>query len=166
MVAEAGGVGTVETDMRTRGFSLLEIAVTVAILGLIVGIAVPYFGAERRRAADRTTWMTLDVTYARGDELIRLNQGTIPDDYWNVLNDPDITYTDGPSTGPEEVSVAAVDNTAIYAARSPSGRCYIVAADPKTGPRYGVHTQTPCTAANIDPANLNGSRWENATELD
>jgi len=35
---------------RARGFTLIELLLVVALLGIITGIAIPYFGGQRQRA--------------------------------------------------------------------------------------------------------------------
>ncbi len=57
--------------------------------------------------------------------------------------EPSRTYTDGPSTDPQTVSVAMQGSTAAMAAMSPSGTCFTIKDDADGGVTYG--TGTACT---------------------
>jgi prepilin-type N-terminal cleavage/methylation domain-containing protein len=51
-----------------RGFSLIELMVTIAIIGLMLVLAVPYFGKATQTAGERRVKQQLvqDFTWARG----------------------------------------------------------------------------------------------------
>lgn len=51
--------------------------------------------------------------------------------------EPSLTYTDGPSTDPQTVSVAMQGNVAGMAAMSPSGICFTIRDDAVGGVTYG-----------------------------
>jgi hypothetical protein len=70
--------------------------------------------------------------------------------------DPSYTYTDGPSTDPSVVSLAATDTTWSAAVMSESGTCLWIHDDATTGATtYG--RGTPCTGAAAAAAS--GSSW-------
>jgi hypothetical protein len=54
-----------------------------------------------------------------------------------------VTYTDGPSTDPQTVSVAMQGSTAGLAAMSPSGTCFYMRDDAAGGVTFG--SGTTCT---------------------
>ncbi len=51
-----------------RGFSVIELMVTIAIAGLLMTLAVPYFGKATKQATERQVkqQMVQDFTWARG----------------------------------------------------------------------------------------------------
>ena len=51
-----------------RGFSLIELMVTIAIIGLMLVLAMPYFGKTTKQATERRVKQQLvqDITWARG----------------------------------------------------------------------------------------------------
>lgn len=61
--------------------------------------------------------------------------------------EPSLTYTDGPSTDPQTVSVAMQGNVAGMAAMSPSGTCFTIRDDAVGGVTYGSGTACTGTAA-------------------
>jgi hypothetical protein len=70
--------------------------------------------------------------------------------------DPSLTYTDGPSTNPTVVSLAATHTTWSAAVMSESGTCFWVDDDVNTGAATYGHG-TPCTGAAAAAAA--GSSW-------
>jgi len=70
--------------------------------------------------------------------------------------DPSLTYTDGPSTNPSVVSLAATDTTWSAAVMSDSGTCFWIHDDVNVGTTmYG--RGTPCTGAAA--AGAAGASW-------
>lgn len=59
--------------------------------------------------------------------------------------DPSVTYTQGPSTGPTVVSVAATSSTWAAAVLSPSGTCFWIKLDGSMAATYG--TGSACTGS-------------------
>jgi hypothetical protein len=59
--------------------------------------------------------------------------------------DPSVSYTEGPSTGPTVVSVAATASAWSAAVLSPSGTCFWIKLDQTMAAHYG--TGTTCTGA-------------------
>ncbi|HEV8563787.1 MAG TPA: hypothetical protein VGR41_02620 [Actinomycetota bacterium] len=57
--------------------------------------------------------------------------------------EPSLQYTDGPSTAPSIISVAATPDQWSAAAMAESGTCFWISVSPSTDPTYG--TGAPCT---------------------
>lgn len=126
MPRKAPDDGRTQTDGRDRGFSLVELALVITIIGVVVAIAVPNFIGSRRSANDRAaqaslrlalslakTSYTADETYAKAQA--------------GDLSDPALTFTSTTSTGPTQVAVAVNigDDARTWTAtvRSGSGTC-------------------------------------------
>lgn len=43
---------------RQTGFTLVELVIVIAVLGILAGLAIPYFMEAREEAAKRNVWLT------------------------------------------------------------------------------------------------------------
>lgn len=68
--------------------------------------------------------------------------------------DPSVTYTQGPSTGPTVVSVAATASTWAAAVLSPSGTCFWIKLDRSMAASYG--SGTACSGSDAMAATARG----------
>lgn len=70
-------------------------------------------------------------------------------------SEPSISFVDGPSTGPNSVSVASTSEgvgSVTLAARSTDGTCWFAWRSPQAGTWYGAQTKTTtCAAQPVEP---------------
>jgi prepilin-type N-terminal cleavage/methylation domain-containing protein len=84
---------------NAKGFTLIELMVVVAIIGIILAIAIPYYVSYKRTACDRAATGDISKLGASierfGNELVDLN---CPD-MVNIVTGIDIAYFVGPYYG-------------------------------------------------------------------
>jgi len=147
-----------DADARDRGFSLVELALVITIIGVLVAIAVPNFIGSRSSANDRAAQASLRLALSlakaayTSDETYAKAQAT-------DLSDPALTFTSTTSAGPTQVAVAVNtgDDAGTWTAtvRSGSGTCLWI-RDNAAGQGTEYHrTRT----ASCDVASAPGSGW-------
>lgn len=162
-----------------RGFSLLELAVVVAILSILLSIGVAVFLGQRKGAQDRGAQSSLRnaATVARAVATNSDDSYPGPDTEDLIArleaDEPSLQFVDGPSTAPYEVSVTRLDdNHVILAAWSQSGVCFAV-NNSLDGPNtYGEAADTDpntpgqqCDSSTIIPDFLQGKSFGDNHDL-
>lgn len=109
---------------RTRGFTLIEVIVTLGILLVLVGIGTVSFTTIKNATTNNTAsqnldriifaeraWLARNATWASDPSVLQLGRG--------------LRATNAPSNDPDVVSIAVDDdNTLGLAVMSESGTCY------------------------------------------
>lgn len=158
------------------GFTLLELMIAVAILGLLMAIAIPTFLGARTKAQDSQAQTTMRATFDTAAAI--LAEKNVQGQPLTLLKqtEPRYNYTFGASTDPDTVSFAQsfvaldvvrtaftdtgtrADDTnwawaALLAVRSRSGSCVTGILHMNAGTAVATVTETDmptCRAADID----------------
>lgn len=138
---------------REAGYTLLEIAVVVLILGLLFSFGIPSFLGARTRAHDAAAFSSLRATAIAGIATSDLRSDfRLASDTDLSTYEPSLAYVDAASasTGPHVASIDATERDRwVAAVRSESGTCFAVVAGP-----FGQTAPEPsdCIAANVTTA--------------
>lgn len=148
-----------------RGFSLIELAVVLAIIGVVAAVAVPAYLRQRDSAPDSQAISALRNTLAAARAEAGAN-GAYPPLGALPAASSDVVVS-GPSLHPEEVSafVSGDRRLLLLAARSPSGACWVVAAPLDAADAFGRFTGGSCDASVVDPAAVDGAAFTSPSEL-
>lgn len=65
-------------SIKRRGFSLIEIVVTVAILSILMGIAIPFLGASKQKTELRNTARKLVQNLKKAQIMARSGRANVP----------------------------------------------------------------------------------------
>jgi prepilin-type N-terminal cleavage/methylation domain-containing protein len=147
------------------GFSLVELLVVLAIIGILIAITMPLLLAARNRAQDRAAQFSLRVTLGNA-RISESDADTFLGADASKLQgmEPSVTFEDDPvaSTGPRDVSVLAVSRSEFRAAAlSRSGTCFLV-KDVTTvggGTTYGSFTPSGGNVCNANASVTYGPAW-------
>lgn len=109
------------------GYTFIEISLVVLILGLLIAVSVPSFLGAKQRANDRAAQTGLRHTltdakamYSDDDSFLNAT----PAGLHQV--ETALTFATGVSTGAKVISVDNGAQRFVAAARSQSGRCYVI----------------------------------------
>lgn len=163
MVRVPDRVRTSERAPFERGFSLSELAVVAAIIGVLAVIAIPMFLGQRDGAADRAAQVNL-ATAGRA-----VSRGCLGGDAEAVAaclteREPVFLYTTGASNSEREISFS-LDGGLVGAVLSQSGTCWAVRVEGRTL-RYGGGEVEVCQASRLEGASIAGTSFGDASELE
>jgi prepilin-type N-terminal cleavage/methylation domain-containing protein len=160
---------------RRRGFSLLEVVIVIALMGILMAVTMPRLRTGSTAALDRASQVNVDAALAAELRVFRSLGAFVevpadpsePDHLADAQ--PDLTFR-GPATapsGPSEVSVA-VDGSAVGVTSSAGETCWLARVDfapPPGSPRAlyawradpdGCHG---LLALSLVPAGTQGRAW-------
>ena len=129
--SDAGGMTGVWRVRRgnqgERGFTLVEVLLVTAVVGVLLTIAIPAFLGVKGRAQDRGAQASLRIAitnakalYADNESFAKVTVATLG------TAEPSLRLTSSPSAGPNMVAVHSGSGGIALAAQSKSGICYVV----------------------------------------
>jgi type IV pilus assembly protein PilA len=146
------------------GFSLMELAVVILIIGILVGIAVPSFLVVRKNAQNRLAQSTLRKFLISAEAEAADSEGSYAAATATGIGplEPGSTALDrtASSSGPLAVSIDAQATYWAAAASSKNGECFFVRESNASGTRFG-RTRDPAVTCNAATAatSATGPSW-------
>lgn len=84
---------------QNKGFTLAELLIVVAIIGVLVAISIPIFSKQLEKSRDATSVANLRSAYAEAMTYAVQYNGSIPKNSYTPDDNPNITLYGGPAYG-------------------------------------------------------------------
>lgn len=138
---------------RHRGFSIVEVVVVTALVTLVAGVSLVWFGTGSQPDTEATAKTSLTAYLTMQNQALTEGSPILDATTLNV-RDYTHTYTSEASTGPQEISTAVSGTLGLAAVSSGGGACWMVRFDaaPVAGSPpvvWYLTTRDPCTAADV-----------------
>jgi type IV pilus assembly protein PilA len=136
-----------EARKADEGFTLIELAVVILIIGILLLLAIPSFLGVKKKAQDKAAQSALKVLLTDAKALYGdVNNFSGADSVGLATTEPGYTVRDGStaSTGPKIISVAVTAGNSMWsaAAKSQSSRCFYIRDSDASGTTFGSGTGT------------------------
>jgi type IV pilus assembly protein PilA len=151
-----------EARKADEGFTLIELAVVILIIGILLLLAIPSFLGVRKKAQDKAAQSALKVmltnakaiygdagNYAASDASAMRTANTEPG--YTLLN------AGGASTGPKNISIEVSNSSANWsaAAWSASSKCFYIQDSDASGTKFASSTTAACTGTQATALAIN-----------
>jgi type IV pilus assembly protein PilA len=150
-----------EARKADEGFTLIELAVVILIIGILLLLAIPSFLTVKKKAQDKAAQSSLKVLLTDAKSIYGDNNSYTSADATGLTGaEPGYTVKVGSaaSSGPKDISITATATTWTAAALAQSQNCFFISDSDASGTTFGRGPATNCNA-NTAPSsgwNVNG----------
>jgi prepilin-type N-terminal cleavage/methylation domain-containing protein len=142
-----------------RGFTLVELVMVVAIIGVLVAVAIPYFTGVRRAAQDRAAHTELRAVLL-AEKMIWLETGAYTADLAQLgAVRPGALLNADPTLGVYADVNDADDQVACLVRASASGRVFSIWESAVAGTHYGATDLSAADCPAVAPAGYTKARF-------
>jgi type IV pilus assembly protein PilA len=149
-----------EARKNDEGFTLIELAVVILIIGILLLLAIPSFLGVRKKANDKAAQSALRVfltgakaSYGDSESYVTATGASL------AADEPGYTAATTSSSGPKDIHVATPTATFWSAAsQSKSGKCFYIADSVASGTKFGNLASGTCSAQAAG-ATVNADSW-------
>jgi type IV pilus assembly protein PilA len=142
-----------EARKADEGFTLIELAVVILIIGILLLLAIPSFLGVRKKAQDKAAQSALKVMLTNAKAIYgdAGNYNAADATAMTAANtEPGYQLIAGQSTGPKNVSIVVTNGGANWsaAAWSASSKCFLIQDSDASGTKFGnTSVAASCTGA-------------------
>jgi type IV pilus assembly protein PilA len=148
------------TSKRDEGFTMIELAIVILIMGILIAFAIPSYLGVRQRAAERSAQQVLKIA---ATEAFAAKDGSTGASFAGAIENGQIadgrTYSPSNSSGTRWVSGNATEDSFAWAVRSANGKCFSIRGSESTATEFGWYNASgaDCTPDNVDGST--GKDW-------
>jgi type IV pilus assembly protein PilA len=151
-----------EARKNEEGFTLIELAVVILIIGILLLLAIPSFLGVRKRANDKASQSALRValtaaksSYGDSESYATATAASI------VADEPGYTAAASgvDSAGPKDLSVSASADAWSAATLSKSGKCFWITDTLTGGTKFGSSTAGAADCQGSDAVAAAANNW-------
>ena len=152
---------TIRHHRNDEGFSLIEVVIVIAVIGILIASAIPTMGYVRKRSAEKSAMSSAMAGFASSKSvLLDLEDWTNAPTTAMSAAEPTLSFTRGPavySTGSRAIAYDTNVNSIKIAVFAGSGTCFRIYEVQGSPAKFGKEAMT--NSALCIPAVVTTGSW-------